>query len=614
MSRALSLALVAGAAAAAVFHTLVAPKFLSWPRPDDGMVVELGDATYRVKAVVAPAASGIVLRLLSAILASTGILGQLLRRMLLNSNRVCRVRSLAWQIIRSGCTPLLFYPLKRLSIPESARHEKMAKEAEPVKKRPSKFNSVLDYHGAFKAHRTTPARVLDAVFTALDALPPDLRVFASLDSRDALCAEADASGQRYRDGKQLSVFDGVPVAFKDMVPMSGVNCTRGTHPSWGTGPYVKDDVVMSTLRQSGAIVLGLTVMTEFGTTPLGYSLHSQGPANAYDTQCYSGGSSSGSGLGAALGIFPVALGFDGGGSIRIPAAMQGVFGLKATWGRIAVDDDCCTANVAAGPMAGSAADAALFYEVIGPPCAAHFYQRLYGAWPLPPAHYSGFNRVDDLSDIRLGIFEEWFADCHPEVLARSREALAYLQERGAEVVPIKIPHLEIMALAHATNISMDFTLGHERQFFDDSKTLEPATRIQLALGGSMSGVEFLATGWVRGWSMDFFERLFDNERLSCIFTPTLATLPPRMPPAARYTGESNTTLSMELLKYIFPANLCGLPSISIPAGLSTDGLPIGVMVTAKHWDEHVCLRLANTLDVPRFQSVPPRFVDLLRVS
>jgi len=353
------------------------------------------------------------------------------------------------------------------------------------------------------------------------------------------------------------------------------------------------------------------VMTEFGTTPLGYSVHAQSPVNAYDPTRYPGGSSSGSGLGAALGLFPVALGFDGGGSIRIPASMMGIVGLKCSWGRVAVDDDYCAANVASGPMAGSAVDAALFYEVIGKPVADHFYSKMYGPAPLPPAHCFDFNLVDDLSDLRLGVYQQWFDDCHPEVQAKATEALKFLQQKGATVVPITIPNLEVFGRAHAVSISVEFASVHDSQVFEAPKTLEPSTQIQLAIGATMTGNEFHASQWVRGWATAMMEDLFREHELSGIFTPTLGTLPPPMPSAAKATGESNTALVISLLQYIFLGNLCGLPAISMPAGLSKDGLPVGVHFMGKQWDEHVCLRVANAMDIPHFRSVPPNFVNLL---
>jgi len=609
-----ALGCVAGALGALVLTCMTllcgCGKCLMWTPMTDATAL-LGDPSYRVKQLPTPAASGFALKIFAAIGGGTGILSQNLRRLLLNGNEMSSIRALSYQIMREGRTPVVHYPMLRLDDKGLAKHQRLASEAERPRKQRGPYNSVLDYHAAFQSGASSPVKVLENIFEAVDSLPSELRVFREMVGRDALRREAQASTDRYATGKFLSVFDGVPVAFKDMVFMSGINCTRGTDPSWGTGLEKKDDVTIARLREVGAVVLGLTVMTEFGTTPLGYSPHAQAPVNAYDPSRYPGGSSSGCGIGAALGLFPVALGFDGGGSVRIPASMSGIVGLKCSWGRIAVDDDYCAANVASGPMAGSAVDAALFYEVIGKPVADHFYSKLYGATSLPPAHCFNFNRVDDLSDLRLGVYQPWFDDCHPEVRAKSSEALNFLQLRGAKVVPIQIPNLEVLALAHGVSISVEFAAVHDKQLWDAPKTLEPATHVQLALGASMTGNEYHSTQWIRGWAIDYFEELFRSQELSGIFTPTIGTLPPVMPPAARATGESNTTLVLSLLQYIFVANLCGLPAVSMPAGVSTEGLPIGVHLMGKQWDEHVCLRVANAMDMPQFRTTPPKFVNLL---
>lgn len=610
---------VLGAFVSLLVFFKIGHKFLHWPALDDKDAIKLGDPAYKIKTIVAPVASGNLIRILARILGGTGLLADLLRRMLLNDNKISRLRCLAGEVIKAKSFAMTFYPLHRLEASQLAEHTRLAEAATGPVNRPNKYNSVLDYHEAYKSKMTTPVKVLEAAFSAIDELPPERRIFTPIGmvQRDALMAEAEAASARYQKGQPLSAFDGVPVAVKDMVPMAGLNCTYGTHPSWGTGTDAKDDVIITTLRSKGAIVLGLTVMTEFGSTPLGYSVHSHSPVNPYNGDCYSGGSSSGSGLGAALGIFPVALGFDGGGSIRIPSAMQGIVGLKATFGRIAVDDDPCAANVSSGPMAGSAADVALFYLAVAQPVPGHFYSSLHGASPLPAPHCYGFNNVDDLSDIRIGIFEDWFNDCDQEVLARSHDALDYLKSKGATVVPVRIPHLEVLHLAHGINISCAFSMDHENQYFKSPETLEPATVIQMGIGGAVSGNEYISTAWIRGWAMSYLQELFTTNKLSGILTPTLACLPPKLPAAAKETGLSDTALVMQMTKYIFIANFCGLPSISIPAGLSKPtktepAMPIGVTFTAPHWDEHTCLRLANALDEPRFRSVPPGFVDLLQ--
>mmetsp|Transcript_39020 Transcript_39020/g.83000 ORF Transcript_39020/g.83000 Transcript_39020/m.83000 type:complete len:620 (-) Transcript_39020:256-2115(-) len=603
-----------GVGAMVVVTTVASSKFRHWPDLQTKSVT-LGDETYRVKATLAPAASGWTLKILAWIIGGPGVLREHLRRFLLNDNGIVRLRDLAIQIIDTHAAPLLTLPMMRLKKGHMEAHQKMAKEAKPIKGRTGlPYRSVLDYHEAYLSGESTPTRVLEALLTAMKELPQEFQVFREVEDIALLRKQAQESDKRFAELRPLSVFDGVPVAFKDMVWMKGLNTTKGTTPSWGSGASTKDDFTVAKLREAGALSIGLTLMTEFGTTPLGYSVHGKGPMNPYSKSHYSGGSSSGSAVGVALGLFPVALGFDGGGSIRIPSSATGLIGLKTTFGRVPFDDDYCMSVIGAGPMAATAVDAALFYEVIGKPSEEHFYQQHYGSTPLPPAHSYGFQDVENLSDLKLGVFQEWIDDCAPAVKAASRKVLAFLESKGAKIVQITIPNLEVFALAHALNISVDFSLGHERQYFGAHETLEPATRVQLALGASVSAVEFQSTNWIRGYASKCLAKVFEEEGLSAIFTPTMACQPPPMPRSALKTGESNTTLIMKMMQYIFLANLCGNPGITIPAGLSQEGLPIGVHAMAPHWNEHVCLRLANALDVPKFRSVPPDFKDLLKMS
>lgn len=601
----------AGVLGAAVAWNLFAHRCLVFP-PSDTCDVRLGDPEYRVRRISSPSASGLALRMLAGLLCRrASLFGQLVFRMLLNDNRFERLRSLADQVIQRPGSRALEYPVVRLSLEEHAAHERLAEEAAEVRHRRGPYYSVLDYAEAYKTRRSSPVDVLDRVLLALEALPAELCVFRTLSDRSELLNAALASSARHAEGRPLSNFDGVPVAVKDSVKIAGLSSTFGTHPSMGSGPAERDDVLVARLRATGALILGLTVMTEFGSTPLGYNVQSRGPVNPYDLGRYCGGSSSGSALGAALGLFPVALGFDGGGSIRIPAAMQGVVGLKCTWGRVPYEEDYFFATTGGGPIAGCAADLALFYKIIGRPEPGHFFSKLYGPTPMPPPHAHGFD-AEDLQGLRVGVYQEWIEDCHPEVRARSLEALALLQAKGAEVVQVNIPNLEVLALAHAVSISVDFALEHEKQRFEHPETLEPATFIQMGVGECMSACELAAAGWVRGYAMDVVADLFKDQSLDVIFTPTIGVLPPKMPASARSTGESNSTLVVQLLQFIFLGNLCGLPCISMPAGLSQQGLPIGVHCMAKHWDEHVCLRVANALDIPQYRTKPPNWVDVLQ--
>jgi Asp-tRNA(Asn)/Glu-tRNA(Gln) amidotransferase A subunit family amidase len=201
----------------------------------------------------------------------------------------------------------------------------------------------------------------------------DFRVFASVIDQDVL-EQAYQSDKRHAIGRPLSVFDGVPVAFKDMISIDKHIMYNGKHPKrgdWFTSS--KDDIMVARFKNLGAIILGSTIMTEGGTSPLGYNSHFKGPFNPYALDRYSGGSSSGSAVAVACGLVPVAIGFDGGGSIRIPAAMSGVHGFAATFSRIPFDSAHESTMIKAGAFANSAHDVALAYAALSPNAQGNFY-------------------------------------------------------------------------------------------------------------------------------------------------------------------------------------------------------------------------------------------------
>lgn len=353
-------------------------------------------------------------------------------------------------------------------------------------------------------------------------------------------------------------------------------------------------------------------MTEFGVTPLGYSAHSGGPFNAFNKSHYSGGSSSGSAVAVALGLVPVAIGFDGGGSIRIPAAMEGVFGLATTYNRVPVDRPL-NAMVKAGPIASSTRDAALAYAIMAEVELDHPSTELYGPYPGPPLPHVSDVMKTDLQGLRLGVFTDHFNDAQPVVVDACNKALSTLKKLGAEVVPIEIPHMRFLALAHGIGISADFTsdVGH---LLYNSHNLEPSTRVQLGLGVSASSSELHAVNKLRGWAIQYIKReIFEGKSIHAVVSPTLGVLPPQMPTAALQTGESNTTLVVKLLQYIFLANLLGLPGMSVPVGYDKDTtLPIAIHFMGNHWEDAVLLRLSQAVEVHHLQRRRPKtFVDTL---
>ncbi len=283
---------------------------------------------------------------------------------------------------------------------------------------------------------------------------------------------ARASSARIREGNARGVLDGVPVAIKEEVAVQGLPLRVGT--AWIDGkPAPQDSTPVRRLREAGAIVIGTTPMTEYGMSPLGANVHRVMPRNAHHDGRLPGGSSSGSGVAVATGVVPVALGADGGGSIRIPASLNGVFGLKPTFGRVPVVGHGVRGGssvVHLGPLGASSYDLALFLEAVsgrdeGDP--ASIGQPRVGLGEFVDAIGRGAR------GLRIGIIDDEWSAASTDIARAGKEALRGLEKDGAELVSVG---LELAK--HATAIGY-LTIGLE--FFTNSIDLRRSHMDQLGL-------------------------------------------------------------------------------------------------------------------------------------
>lgn len=180
------------------------------------------------------------------------------------------------------------------------------------------------------------------------------------------------------------------------------------------------------------------------------------------------GSSSGSAVAVATGLVPVAIGFDGGGSVRLPATMSGLHGLATTFGRCPFRHHLTSTLIKAGPIAATAADAAITYSLISPNEPDHFYTTLYdgGINGPPTPHVSDFHAIENLSGVRIGIFPQWFNDSEPHIRDRAYQVVQFLKSKGVEFVEISIPHLNSIRLAHGIKIGSEFAVGFDKHYHD----------------------------------------------------------------------------------------------------------------------------------------------------
>ncbi len=454
-----------------------------------------------------------------------------------------------------------------------------------------RFESVADFARAYRAGDASPVdvarRLLDAC-RALDERDPAMRLLVAQDEADVM-AQAEASAERFARGEPLGVFDGVPVAVKDELDQVPYPTTVGT-AFLGTSPATADATVVARFRAQGALLLGKTAMHEIGIGVTGLNPHQGTPRNPYDPGHHTGGSSSGPAAVVAAGLCPVAIGADGGGSIRTPAALCGVHGLKATYGRISEHGafPLCWSVGHVGPLAATALDTALAYDVM----AGYDPADPYTAVQPPPT----LDRVGDpdLSGMRIGVYRDWFEDAESEVVDACNTLLRSLEERGATLRQVELPDLELARVAHLISIASEMLTSMGPLLGEHRSQLGLDVRTNLALAAQLTNVDYVKAQRARTRVSRYFADVLDQ--VDVIATPTTGRTAPAIRPDALAAGESDLTVLSALMRFVFPSNLTGHPAISIPAGYDGAGLPVGLQLIGRPWEEHRLLRMATAAE------------------
>jgi Asp-tRNA(Asn)/Glu-tRNA(Gln) amidotransferase A subunit family amidase len=452
------------------------------------------------------------------------------------------------------------------------------------------FATVGDYAEAYLSGATDPERAAERVLQAIadsDAHEPPLRAIIAC-NRDDVMAQARASAKRLRQGKPLSVFDGVPVAVKDEVDMVPYGTTVGTR-FLGRQPAREDSTAVARMRAAGALLIGKANMHEIGIGVTGLNPHHGVARNPYNLGHYTGGSSSGSAAAVAAGLCPVAISADAGGSIRIPSAFCGMVGLKPTYTRVSEFGAAplCWSLAHLGPIAATAHDAALMYATIAGPDPKD-----PATLAQPPLTLEGFDNVD-LSGLTLGVYPPWFKHASAPMVQECRKLLKGLESMGAQVAEIEIPQLEAARVAHLITIASEMFAAMAQYYGEHHHEYGLDVRTNLSLARSFTASDYIQAQRVRTRTTANLNRAL--EKVDAIVTPTTGCTAPAIAPDA-LGGESDLTTLMEIMRFTPIANLTGHPAISFPAGYDSDGLPVGFQAIGRPWEEHVLLRLANAAE------------------
>ncbi|MCB1145509.1 MAG: amidase [Leptospiraceae bacterium] len=441
------------------------------------------------------------------------------------------------------------------------------------------FVSISDLHTAYLKRLVSPVEIADRFIDAVNNMQNQESLQAVIAMHEAeIMSAARISEARYKKKKPVSVLDGIPITIKDEVNVEGYPTKVGT-TFLGVANERQDATVVARLRRAGAIIAGKNNMHEIGLGVTGGNVHYGFPKNPYAPNCYSGGSSSGSAVAVAAGLGPVSIGADGGGSIRIPASFNGVYGLKATHGRISEHGafPLCPTVAHIGPIGTCTDDLYQTYRIIaGEDRADRASQRQ----PVPGT--ISLN-LANIKNIRVGIYEPWFNHANTEIVAKCEEAMKFFQKNGAKIIPVEIKNLEEIRVAHLITIASEMRSAMEDYLKVHKGSLGYDTRINLALASEFKTRDYLQAQQIRSAAIEDLVSVF--QKCDVVITPSTAVTAPEIKSDALKSGESNLSVLTEIMRFAPLGNLSGVPAISFPVGYDNQEKPIGMQAMAAWWNE-----------------------------
>lgn len=438
------------------------------------------------------------------------------------------------------------------------------------------FPTALALAAAYADGSSDPLSVLEAALADAKAMP---EVFISL-SVERARREALASQARWQAGQPLSVLDGVPVAWKDLFDMAGSITTAGSQTRRGHPPARTDAALVRALSRAGMVNLGKTNLSEFAYSGLGLNPHFGTPHNLATSGVprVPGGSSSGSAIAVAAGVVPLAMGTDTAGSIRVPAAFNGLIGYRSSRSRYAFTGvfELARSLDALGPLARSVADIVVLDQLL----RARLDETM-----LQPA---------PLQAVRLYVDPQWLDDprLEPAVRSNLERALQRLAEMGAQVErrPIMALReaLELVERGHWIGAAEAFTRHQALLDSDQATALDPHVRQRLEAARNLP-----ASLQIRLYQQADSLRRQLAEELDGAFVigPTVAHVAPPLAPLEADEALFRAT-NLATLRLTMPGSLLDMPGVALPSGRDADGLPTSLLLSATNGADDALLRVA----------------------
>lgn len=431
------------------------------------------------------------------------------------------------------------------------------------------------------AGELSPVTLTQAYLDRIAAVDGRLDSYVTLTAERAL-SQARAAAAEIAAGRYRGPLHGIPIALKDLYDTAGIRTTAMSRVTPDRIPD-EDATTVARLDAAGAILLGKLAMHEFALGGPDFTSLFPPARNPWNTEHMPGGSSSGSGAAVAAGLCMGALGSDTGGSIRGPAALCGIAGIKPTFGRVSnygvvplswSQDHC-------GPMTWTVADCAIMLQAI-----AGYDPKDPTTADVPVPDYLAALRAG-VRGLTIGVPREYFYEAapgvDPQVIAAAERGLETLSELGAEIRDVAIPHIRYAQTANQVIMMSEAYSYHEANLKTRRHDYGDLVRQRFLLGGLLTASDYNQALRMR--------RLIKDEMAAALQQSDVLVTPTYAAPAPKIEGYAGAT-TLTQPSFTGPFNLSGLPAVSTPSGLSDDGLPMGFQVVGRPFDEATALRVA----------------------
>jgi len=449
--------------------------------------------------------------------------------------------------------------------------------------------SLTELANKVRTKQTSPTEILKIFLERIDSLNPKLAAFTDVYYENSL-AEAKRLDNEAHSGQFRSLLHGIPVGIKEQIDVVG-KATTGGSPIFKGNAAPSDATVVSKLRESGAVIIGKLNMMEFAIAetiefPWGT------PLNPWNTERTPGGSSSGSAIAVATSMAPATLGGDTGGSIRMPAALCGIVGLRPTYGRVsrAGSLSSCWSMDTLGPFTKTVADCALMMESI-----SGFDKRdIYSSKRAVPSYFNELEKSSDkVKGLRIALISELLSPdfVEPQVVKAVENAVKVFEGNGAKVDRISVPRVKDAGITHWTICFTEFAQSNKWLLQNHLQELTHMVKIAVATGAIIPAGAYYKALQLRELIKHDLLKLFNQFDL--ILTPTM-TSGAQPPNSSVHTNSKEEVLEglHGAPKLTAPFNLAGLPALSIPCGFTSEKLPIGLQIVGKPFDETTILQAA----------------------